>query len=147
MLVILTLLFIAACYGAPQEMGEHVYDAESDCFEQHPSITREYVEELKKTKKLPENPSRDLKCLFFCVGKKIQAMSESGDFHFETLKNVTVQITGGDADHDDAHGMVSKCFDVDHDDDCEKAYKYVECKIDELQPYKFSKGFCPACHE
>ncbi|XP_065217687.1 uncharacterized protein LOC135843659 [Planococcus citri] len=147
MLVILTLLFVAACYAAPQEMGTHVYDAESDCFQQHPSITREFLEGLKKVKKLPDDPTQDFKCFMACVGKKIEAMSQSGDFHFDTLKEITVLITGGDASHDDAHAMVSKCFDVDHDDDCEKAWKYVQCKVDELQPYKFSKGFCPTCHE
>lgn len=39
-------------------------------------------------------------------------MSQAGDLHFEGLKNLTVKITAGDATHDDAHEMVSKCIDV-----------------------------------
>ncbi len=37
-------------------------------------------------------------------------MSMDGDLHFDTLKTLTVAITDGDATHDDAHGMVSKCI-------------------------------------
>lgn len=39
-------------------------------------------------------------------------MSNDGDLHFDNLKQVTVDITAGDASHDDAHTMVSKCIDV-----------------------------------
>nr|ALS31056.1 odorant-binding protein [Phenacoccus solenopsis] len=147
MLALVAFLFVASCYAAPQEMGSHVYEAEGDCFDAFPSITRDYLEGLKKVKKLPENPTRDFKCFITCVGKKIEAMSANGEFDFDTLKEITVLITGGEATHDDAHKMVSNCFDVEHDDDCEKAWKYIECKIEELKPYKFSKGFCPTCHE
>lgn len=72
-------------------------------------------------------------------------MSHVGDLHFDNLKNMTVEITAGHASHDDAHSIVNKCIGVDHDDDCEKAYKYVQCKIEQLMPYKFSKDFCPGC--
>ncbi|XKL69601.1 hypothetical protein PGB90_007370 [Kerria lacca] len=145
MIFFASILFLVHVYAAPQEQGADIFDAEDTCLAKYPSLTREFMENLKLTRVLPENPTDDFKCFLFCVGKTLSAINHSGEYHFDTLKELTVAVTGGDATHDDAHAMVSKCIVADHENNCEKAWKYVQCKVEELQPYKFSKGFCPSC--
>jgi len=142
-------------YAAPKpspqtDYAVEILKAEEKCSVEYPSITQEFLKELKLTRNMKgQEENRDFKCFISCIGAEIQAVDTDGQLMEAALTDMTKDILHEEIEHGDANDMVTKCMDAagQIEDICDRVFGYALCKVDQWEGLKFPKTFCPHCHE